>query len=227
MFSLRVRQRSKLWESMRAKRGRYCVTSTELAPMLHASHYGSRRQLWRKKTGQTPRKDHNNPCMEHGNTWEPTAIRKATQFLDNILYKQHTWMSPGTVVDPWSTIICSPDQVCEDFGLEVKCPFRRPMPLHKELIINDNLLQCFACIHVCKFTHWYLFFFDSHTGNSVCYRVDQNHDLWRIIVGLAASYSASLEVGDVVELSRQKGKQDGIIWDRLRASLLEGVHRVL
>jgi len=224
MFSIRVRQRSKLWEMLK-DRGVAYVSSTELASVFHASSYGSRRKLSEKKTKGIRKPFSFNPAQNHGETFEPLAIKKASDWLDEKLGKRHDWMRPGIIRDPWSVVTCSPDQICSDFGLEVKCPWKRKLPERKEDLINDNLLQCFACIHVTKFTHWYLWFYDSYTGNSVAYRVNQNQKLWKEVVApAAASYLESL---DSQEAFRVKRKKDGEAWNELREALLQGVERVL
>ena len=225
MFSLRVTQRSKTWEMLK-ERGVGYISSTELAAVFHASAYGSRRKLTMQKTSGK-RKKFSNPAQEHGTRWEPVAVRAACKFLDETLGKSHDWMQPGIIRDPWSVVTCSPDQICSDFGLEVKCPWKRKLPETREEIINDNLLQCFACIHVTKLPHWYLFYYNAYTGASVAYRVQANRQLWEEHVAPAvARYLESVEVGDPESL-RVKHKSDGVEWEGIRARILEGVDRVL
>src|SRR3954471_11893377 len=213
MLSLRVKQRSKLWKSLKEKGNMY-ISSTELAPVFHASAYGSRRKLSLQKTGNTRKKSGNNPAQAHGTTYEPLAIQAACKYLDETLGKSHDWMHPGILRDPWSVVTCSPDQICSDFGLEVKCPWKRKLTETKHEIINDNLLQCFACIHITKMTHWYLWYYNAYNGQSVCYRMNSNRELWEgVIAPAAAKYLKSL---DSPEAFRVKRKSDGLAWEMIR-----------
>jgi hypothetical protein len=223
MLSLRVKQRSKLWEMLK-EQGKMYISSTELAAVFHASAYGSRRKLYLQKTSNVTRK-YSNPAQQHGTTYEPLAIYNACHWLNYTLGKTHDWMQPGILRDPWSVVTCSPDQICSDFGLEVKCPWKRKLPETKFEIINDNLLQCFACIHVTKLPHWYLWYYNAYNQQSVCYRINSNQALWEgVIAPAAAKYLQSL---DSPEAIRVKRRSDGLAWEAIRGQLLQGVERVL
>lgn len=227
MLSLRVKQRSKLWKMLK-EQGKNYISSTELAAVFHASVYGSRKKLFHDKSNKRVKRFPSSLAQEHGNKWEPVAIKVACAQLDQALEKKHTWMQPGIIRDPWSVLGCSPDQICEDFGLEIKCPWKRKLPETKYDIIPDNLLQCFACIHISKLPHWYLWYFDAYTARSVVYHIEANQKLWdEEISPKARDFLELVEIGDLKEGLRVKRKEDKILWEALRMKLLEGVERVL
>lgn len=202
------------------------VSSTELASVFHASRYTSRKKLFAVKCRrEIQRYDPPSVASLHGIKYEPCAINLAKQMLGP---ERTDWMKPGIVIDPWSPVSCSPDQICESFGIEVKCPWKRKLPEKTEDIINDNLLQAFACIHVCKLDHWFLFYYDAYEENFRCFKVSPNQDLWENrILPRVREFLSWVEVGNSRLGNQIKKKNDKVAWELLREQILQGVERVL
>lgn len=226
MFALRTKQGSKTWEAMREKLTRW-ISSTEGASLFHASHYTSRRALFQRKIGLKKKYVGKNPAIEHGKKFEEHALEKAKELLDLKFWEESLdWRRPGIVLDPWSVFSCSPDQICQNFGLEVKCPWKRALPEKKEDILNDYLLQCFICCHVCKLPSWYLFYLEVTTGRHHLFHVRENRELWERLKRKGGEFVDLLEAGDLKEGLRSKRKSDGEEWEEVKKELLLGVSRV-
>ncbi len=227
MFSLRCKPAGKVWEAFK-EMGNFWISSTEASALLFASHYGSRRALWDKKVRRTKRKFHNNPAILHGQKFEELALEKGKKLVEDYRSENIEWKRPSMVKDPWSVFSCSPDQLAKDFGLEVKAPWRRALPEKKEDILNDYLLQCFVCAHVCKVAFWYLYYVDVNVEPhaQVLFRVNSNNEIWEELKKKGEEFVDLLEAGDEKSGRRVKKKLDVEYWEHLKKQLLEGVSRV-
>lgn len=199
------------------------ISSTELAAVFHCSHWGSRKKLYEKKLSKTFKQTPKSAAIHHGQAFEPLALKKAMEFLGTDL----DWRKAGIVIDPFSVISCSPDAISPSMGLEVKCPAIRTLPETKEEILDDYLLQCFACIHVCKSPVWYLFYLQVSDGASVCFKFEPDWMLWiHKIVPKAKEFVEIIDVRDDKEGMRRKKKTDTDLWLPIRQEILNKVTRV-
>jgi hypothetical protein len=223
MFAIRCKRL--VWEQFK-EMGRYWISSTEMPSVLHASHFMSRKKLFEKKLGRWKKPTRGNPAIQHGIANEGEALLEGKRFVEKKLGRDVEWRRPSLVLDPWSVLSCSPDQISEDFGLEVKCPWKRALPDRKEQILDDYLIQCFVCAHVCKLDKWYLFYWNTYTRESRCFLVRENKELWEKVKRHAQDFVEILKKEDEKEGNRAKGRKDRELWAGLREELLLGVERI-
>lgn len=122
--------------------------------------------------------------MQHGKDNEEEARKRAMDVLDSCY--DLVWKLPGNFVDYKLSLTCSPDAMAFDpkypdrikFGLEIKCPFSRPLPKSVHDVGADNALQCFVSLYVTGAQVWYLFYWEKWTGCYSLFRITRNQAMF-------------------------------------------------
>ena len=179
MFMLRANER--VWGAYKKMTQR--ISSTEMSSVLDCNTRTSRKKLWEQKKGIITRKDLGELLpIQHGRNQEPIAREKIYEIL-----KEHWELKlPKTVFDPEEPVCCSPDGVFyhreQDavMGLEIKCPWlAENVPLTKEKIKLEYLIQCFVCLMVLRADSWLLVYYDATGGVGLTgYQVFPDSRLW-------------------------------------------------
>lgn len=194
MWAVGLNQGSHLWEQVRqvAEIERKRISSSQASSILHLNKYQSKRKLWRIIQGKEQRRNQFGPQIDYGNKWEKAGITFCKKLipLEKI---PPIWTRPGIVFDPSSPFCCSPDglgfiekgmgESMECFGLEVKCPYTRPIPFQRGEVDTAHLIQAFTCLMITRSKYWYLFYFNPYNRvkGSTLWKIYPNEELWEFM----------------------------------------------
>lgn len=160
------------------------LSSTQISPALKLG--GSTRGLVRRKTMKRMgfEKPLNVPAIKHGKEWEWLSIERAKSLISPG-FPGAKWIKPAIVMDWEDPVCCSPDAMFhlegydKLFGLEVKTPYSRQLPSKPEDVQMEHLLQCFACLQICRANEWFLFYYSVSLDEGVLFSVLPDKDLWK------------------------------------------------
>ena len=118
MKRTRILQRTKLWFTTRAR----MITCSDMASVLGENPYSSRKQVFKKKTGQS-RPFNGNFATRRGQELEPIALAKYESMTGNVVWPEDVGLLQH---DDYPQIGGSPDGITlNGILIEIKCPLTR------------------------------------------------------------------------------------------------------
>lgn len=184
MLGIQLNQGGKAWQLFRAASAKENFVSASEAATLCNFDPSKPASTYLLNKGKNIKTE----AMQWGITHEPLAISEARKLLDP--ENKFRWIKPGMVVNHPMAISCSPDAMFhqrvtpeelvkdlllgreeypEDFlqGLEVKCPFSKPVPTTADAINPCHVLQCIWGMFVCDIKIWYLYYWTENHGKAL------------------------------------------------------------
>jgi putative phage-type endonuclease len=115
---MRIKQRTDLWYTTRKR----MITASDMAACLDVNPYSSRKQLFKKKTGQC-RPFKGNFATQRGTLMEPVAIAAYERVSGNTVFPEDIGLLQHL---DWPQIGGSPDGITTNgILIEIKCPLSR------------------------------------------------------------------------------------------------------
>lgn len=213
------------------------IASSDLAAVLYMHRYKSRNQLLKEKRDPFhKRKNQETPATQHGRFWEQFALGKVSlMFPESAGWKL---LRPGSILDFVYPLSCSPDMMVtredefhdELIGVETKCPYSAPIPMKKEDIPSEYLLQAFSCLMITGADRWVLSFYQSSTDTLTSYEIAPDSDLWHsLIVPRVSQFLEEVRASSAATSERpfRKGKKEKEQEKLIRERLLDVTERSL
>lgn len=222
MFQLIAPQAGFFWSSFKCNNLKR-VSSTEIAAVFTLHSHKSRNQLYSEKKGLRARPTFSCPATDHGKKHEDSAIKA---FLERAIVPAD-WIlkKPGVISE--NRISCSPDAMFVHremdvlFGLEVKCPFSKPIPTRKEEIQPEYLFQCFTCLMLSQADRWFLAYYHAGSARLRVFEMRPDPALWNdTIVPRVERFLEQVRDGPDAPPFGRKNKEEKAEAEALRQKLL-------
>lgn len=159
-----MRQGSQEWLELRKSK----ITATDAVVIMGASHWKTKIQLYKEKTGEIQNQEFINPAMQRGLDLEPLA-RRCYEKMSGIP------VDPAVVVKGWAMASLDGMYRTGEYIVEIKCPGKKDHAIAIQGKIPAHYMpQLQHQLYVCNLDQMHYFSFDGEQGVIVEVKRDQS-----------------------------------------------------